>query len=193
MLGFMKSKYAKSKSISADLLKVDAPLSLTLGSSQLMLEPSSKKWLQQNSDLDEAEAEIVILTDEKDELVATLAQMQVQMHLLKDEILNSDRVKEIALDMLSEEREVRQGLDEQVKGYKEELRKSYRVIIELRKMIEPPSSSRGRFSWIGGYIKLFCTKRLIFSLIIAVLTYNPISYAYPHTKITICARKLVQA
>jgi hypothetical protein len=142
----MKSKYAKSKSISADLLKVDAPLSLTLGSSQLMLEPSSKKWLQQNSDLDEAEAEIVILTDEKDELVATLAQMQVQMHLLKDEILNSDRVKEIALEMLSEEREVRQGLDEQVKGYKEELRKSYRVIIELRKMIQPPSSSRGRFS-----------------------------------------------
>ena len=64
-----------------------------------------------------------------------LERSREQVYGLKEEVLASDRTKGIAMDMLSEERREKYILQQKLEGYKEELKKSYKVILDLKKMI----------------------------------------------------------
>ena len=113
-------------------------MTLTLGSNILHLEASTGQWVSHSNDLEEAEGEIDALMEERGELQAALDVVQENVVKLKEELLTTERTKSVVMEMLGEEREKRLVLETQLEAYKTELRKSYKVIMELRKMAAGP-------------------------------------------------------
>ena len=114
------------------------PLTLTLGSNILHLEASTGQWVSHSSDLEEAEGEIDALIEERGELLSALDVAQENAVKLKEELLTAARTKSVVMEMLGEEREKRLALETELEAYKTELRKSYKAIMELRKMAAGP-------------------------------------------------------
>ena len=117
----------------------DIPLSLTLGSNEYVFEDG--QWYLTGSDLEEAENEITSLIEDKKGLKQSLELAREQSIQLKQAVIDSDRAKKVAMDMLAEEHQRRVTIEAQLDGYKTELRKSYKVIIELRKMLNQSTSA----------------------------------------------------
>jgi chromosome segregation ATPase len=116
-------------------------VTLSLGSNVLALEEATGRWVSHSTDLEEAEGEIDALIEERGEILASLDQAQEHVHKLKEELIKSDKTKAVVMQMLSEEREKRLSMEHELKGYKDELRRSYKVIVELRKIIAGPGLS----------------------------------------------------
>jgi len=112
----------------------EMPLTLSLGDNVFNF-TDDQGWIMKSNDLEEAENEIEVLMEERTELLQALEHAREQTFKLKDEMIGSEKTKQVAMDMLAEEHEKRLNIEDQLKGYKTELRKSYKVIIELRKML----------------------------------------------------------
>lgn len=117
----------------------DLPLSLTLGSNEYVFEDG--QWFMTGNDLEEAENEILALIEDKKGLKESLDLAQEQSIKLQQAVLDSDKAKKVAMDMLAEEHQKRVTIEAQLNGYKSELKKSYKVIIELRKMLNASTSA----------------------------------------------------
>ena len=117
----------------------DLPLSLTLGANEYVFEDG--QWFMTGNDLEEAENEILALIEDKKGLKESLDLAQEQSIKLQQAVLDSDKAKKVAMDMLAEEHQKRVTIEAQLNGYKSELKKSYKVIIELRKMLNASTSA----------------------------------------------------
>jgi hypothetical protein len=105
------------------------PLSLSLSNVRLTFEDG--KW-RAASDLDNAAMEVNRVMDERDHAISNLHIAEVQIAALHKEIIGVNKTKKAALDMLLEERKLRDRLQQELDGYKAELMESYKTIVELR-------------------------------------------------------------
>lgn len=117
----------------------DLPLSISLGSNEYVFEDG--QWFMTGNDLEEAENEIIALLEDKKGLKESLKLAHEQAIKLQQTVLDSDKAKKVAMDMLAEEHQKRVTVEAQLDGYKSELKKSYKVIIELRKMLNASTSA----------------------------------------------------
>ena len=105
----------------------EKPITLTLNGNVLVYKPG-KQWELQSSDLDIAAAEINKITDEKELLLQEIEE-------LHKEIIETNDMKTVALGMAIEERQKNSLLTQELNAYKQELRDSYKIIVELKKII----------------------------------------------------------
>jgi hypothetical protein len=106
-----------------------APIGLTLSGIKLSFEAG--KW-RAVSDLDIAAMEINRVMDERDHAISNLHIAEVQITALHKEIIQVNKTKKAALDMLLEERRQKDSLQQELDGYKAELAEAYKTIVELR-------------------------------------------------------------
>eukprot|EP00596_Hydrurales_sp_CCMP1899_P001839 CAMPEP_0119036646 /NCGR_PEP_ID=MMETSP1177-20130426/4512_1 /TAXON_ID=2985 /ORGANISM="Ochromonas sp, Strain CCMP1899" /LENGTH=113 /DNA_ID=CAMNT_0006996831 /DNA_START=249 /DNA_END=590 /DNA_ORIENTATION=- len=98
-----------------------------------MVFSDSGTWVLQSADLDKAADEIDMIIQERDELVLSLKEATSHTDALNNEIIETNDIKNVALGMLMEERQKNYQLQKDISAYKDELKESYRMIIELRK------------------------------------------------------------
>mmetsp|Transcript_19371 Transcript_19371/g.18715 ORF Transcript_19371/g.18715 Transcript_19371/m.18715 type:complete len:142 (-) Transcript_19371:126-551(-) len=107
-------------------------ISLNLNGNNMVFSDSGT-WVLQSADLDKAADEIDMIIQERDELVLSLKEATSHTDALNNEIIETNDIKNVALGMLMEERQKNYQLQKDISAYKDELKESYRMIIELRK------------------------------------------------------------
>lgn len=133
---------------------MDAPISMQLGGNKLIMKANGT-WGLESSDLGSATFEIERLVEEKETLTNSLSQCLDQIDELQKEVVEVNNMKAVVLEMVSlfyhcvlrasvhrhfphsflqlmVERQKRLQAESELEGYKEELRESFRVIVELR-------------------------------------------------------------
>jgi hypothetical protein len=110
----------------------DDELTLVLGGNILKL-GADRQWTSMRSDLEVAEGEITTLIEEKEELLQVVNNCREQLDIMAEELHLANKLKGVSMDLLSKERAEKVMLEKAQGGYKEELKKCYRVILELRK------------------------------------------------------------
>ena len=93
------------------------------------------RWTVESSDLDTAAKEIDLIIEERDELVCSLKEANTHIEELNAEVMETNDVKNISMTMLMEERQKNIQLQKDLAAYQEELRESYRIILELKNYI----------------------------------------------------------
>mmetsp|Transcript_37465 Transcript_37465/g.38151 ORF Transcript_37465/g.38151 Transcript_37465/m.38151 type:complete len:172 (-) Transcript_37465:103-618(-) len=126
------------------------PLCITLGNNRLTL-VDGKQWVYDSSDLDVLTQEILALENEREEFKLCLEAAENRSDALKQNLANVTKLKTVTMDMLTEERIKTTRLEKELSCYKDELAQSYRIILQLRKIIdineveveedEPPKTS----------------------------------------------------
>eukprot|EP01038_Epipyxis_sp_PR26KG_P014265 gene14265-19141_t len=124
------AKSTASSIVSSDK-SIDS-IEITLGGNRLHLNESTGKWYLVNSDLEKAVLEVEELVEDKELLTKSLEQSVNYIEKLQNEVVESNNLKAVVLEMLMEERKRRIELEEEIEGYKDELKNSYKVIIELK-------------------------------------------------------------
>eukprot|EP01031_Cornospumella_fuschlensis_P044998 gene44998-55043_t len=104
--------------------------SINLSGNKLVL-GANGKWYLESSDLDQATLEIESLVSEKEQLASSLSAALQQIEALKGEVREVNGAKSVLLEMLMKERQQRVELEASIDGFKEELRSSYKAIVEL--------------------------------------------------------------
>eukprot|EP01036_Dinobryon_divergens_P025254 gene25254-33780_t len=112
----------------------ETPISIALGENKLTLQEDGK-WLLESSDMQKATAEVLKATEEKENLIKYLKDSYSHIEAMKKEILDLKEMKANLLDLLLVERQEKMQLQGEVAGYKEELKESCRIIVQLRKII----------------------------------------------------------
>lgn len=110
---------------------MDDSISINLNGNKLTL-ASKGGWKLQSEDFQMALVEISRLVEEKEHLGKTLELALHQIDQLTQEVREVNQMKVSLMEDLMKERQQRLALENCVDGYKEELRESYRVIVELR-------------------------------------------------------------
>jgi len=110
-------------------------ISLNLGENTLVLKDTGD-WAFQSTDLDAATFEIEKLVEDKETLTSSLSSCLNQIENLRSEIVDVNHMKSVILEMLMAERQKNLQLESELDGYKEELKESFRVIVELRKLVQ---------------------------------------------------------
>lgn len=127
---------------------MEQPISMTLNGNRFLLKESTGQWMLESSDLDTATLEIEKLVDEKQTLVHSLSTAVAQIEELQKEVIEVNDMKSVILEMvcqlcfflfldlsfqqLMSERQKRIQVEEELEAYKEELKESFAVIVELR-------------------------------------------------------------
>ena len=93
------------------------------------------RWTVESSDLDTAAKEIDLIIEERDELVCSLKEATTHIDELNAEVMETNDVKNISMAMLMEERQKNVQLQKDLAAYQEELKESYRIILELKNYI----------------------------------------------------------
>ena len=93
------------------------------------------RWTVESSDLDTAAKEIDLIIEERDELVCSLKEATTHIDELNAEVMEINDVKNISMAMLMEERQKNIQLQKDLSAYQEELKESYRIIMELKNYI----------------------------------------------------------
>eukprot|EP01040_Poterioochromonas_malhamensis_P001039 gene1039-1101_t len=93
------------------------------------------RWELVSSELDLATLEIEKLVTEKEELAKSFEKALEQIDLLSLEIRDINQAKAVMLEMLMSERQQRIALENQIEGYKEELKESFKQIVELKRRL----------------------------------------------------------
>eukprot|EP01039_Chlorochromonas_danica_P011222 gene11222-12519_t len=107
---------------------------ISLSGNRLSLSEDGK-WRLQSSDLDQALLEMETLLTEKEDLANSLSLALTQCEDLRSEIRDLNHLKTVLLEMLMKERQQRIEVESMLEGCKEELRESYRTIVDLRKQL----------------------------------------------------------
>ena len=93
------------------------------------------RWAVESSDLDTAAKEIDVLIEERDELALALKEAHAHVEELNKEVMETNDVKNVTMAMLVEERQKNAQLLRDLAAYREELKESYRIIMELREAL----------------------------------------------------------
>lgn len=110
------------------------PITLTLGGNHLKMKENGK-WTIESSDLDLATFEIEKLVEDKETLTNSLSAALDQIDQLGVEVKELSDTKVKLLEMLMSERQKRMQVEYEMQGYRDELKESFCVIVELRKLI----------------------------------------------------------
>lgn len=109
----------------------DESININLNGNKLTLSQKGG-WKLQSEDFQMALVEISRLVEEKEHLGKTLELALHQIEQLTQEVRQVNQTKVSLMEDLVKERQQRIALENCVEGYKEELKESYRVIVELR-------------------------------------------------------------
>ena len=135
MFGFSKSSSTRRPSgtnVEHDL--IGRKISLKLGENILTLN-SDCQWTNERNDLDAAEDTIFELINENEIIANEATALKRQLVQVKKEWETSNKLKSVTMDMLMTEREETSKLHREIKGYQDELKNCYKMIIELRKLV----------------------------------------------------------
>lgn len=106
MLGYFKKSTTQEEVlqtltlVNTDQFENSKPLSLNLNDNKLIF-IKGKRWISKSSDLEIAANEIHIILNERDELLLQLEKSQSLIDDLKNEIIETNEMKTIALNMVS--------------------------------------------------------------------------------------------
>lgn len=112
-------------------MQEESSISINLNGNKLTLSQKGG-WKLQSEDFQMALVEISRLVEEKEQLGKTLELALHQIEQLTQEVRQVNQTKVSLMEDLVKERQQRIALENCVEGYKEELKESYRVIVELR-------------------------------------------------------------
>mmetsp|Transcript_6642 Transcript_6642/g.10887 ORF Transcript_6642/g.10887 Transcript_6642/m.10887 type:complete len:129 (-) Transcript_6642:217-603(-) len=107
---------------------------LTLGSNKLVF-AQNERWIIENSDLDVAAAEILRLAEENENLKRINSELSSRLEASNDTVEEASKLNDITMHMLTDERRQNMLLSQEVEAYKEELKKSFTTIVQLRKHV----------------------------------------------------------
>lgn len=112
-------------------LECHRPIELSLGDNKLKF--TSAGWALDSSDIQIAAKEITELVQQNEQYYKTFDAMNAEIKLLQGNLEAANHIKRISLDMVLEEREKNMQLEKELALYKERLRESYAVIVQLKK------------------------------------------------------------
>lgn len=139
MFTFTKSSTKKENATTTDsLIEEGKKISLKLGDNILSLN-ENYQWISEKGDLDIAEDKIFELLNHNEIITKEALLLKKQLVIMQGECETANKLKKVTMDMLAAEREETNKLRREIEGYQEELRKCYKMIIELRKLVPPES------------------------------------------------------
>ena len=117
------------------VLECNTPIELHLGGNSLRF-MNENGWVSDSNDINIAAEEITQLVTQNENFVKTLEQANEEILSLKRDQDAGSLLKKTVMDMIIEEREKNLRLERELAVYKEKLRESYRVILDLPQVEE---------------------------------------------------------
>lgn len=112
-------------------LECHEPISLTLGENKLTFLKS--QWTLDTSDIQIAAEEINDLVHENEKYIRAFDSFNEEVKTLKESLHSTSILKRTVLDMVMEERQKNMLLEKQLAMYKDKLKESYSIILELKR------------------------------------------------------------
>ena len=131
MFGFGTAAKAKKLMIDDEQDDITRGITLKLGDNSLSL-GSDGRWTNDRTDLDAAEDTILELLEANEAASYEITSLKKQLLHTQKEYETVNKLKNVMMDMLQSERQQNETLKQEVTGYQDELKRCYRMIIQLR-------------------------------------------------------------
>ena len=130
MFSFNKTKSYNFEN-NSDSNEICKPISFKLGDQNLVFTKEGI-WVNEKNELDVLNEKIEDLVSDNDSLTEQIEALTNHVKHIQNECENAYKLKTVTMDMLKIEREQNVLHKKEIEGYQDELKKCYKIIIELR-------------------------------------------------------------